>query len=107
MQHTIEALAQQLLALRTPEQIRDFRRRLDKPTAQAVIRSLGPVDRGAILLCLAFEADGWKPPFTSEIIDLDLAELNSGSGHTLDSNTFSGDGDEGRAGSDPAAADPR
>jgi hypothetical protein len=52
----VDSLATELLTLKRSSQIRAFRNRLDKATAQKVIRSplISAVDRGAISLCLQF-----------------------------------------------------
>ena len=60
----VDSLATELLTLKRSSQIRAFRNRLDKATAQKVIRSplISAVDRGAISLCLQFgEPQGGKP----------------------------------------------
>lgn len=73
---TAAALALQLRALRTPDAILAFRQRLDKDTAQAVIRALSPVDRGAVLLCLQFASSNRFDPYNSQIVDeLDAAAI--------------------------------
>lgn len=64
----ISELAERLKRLRSAGAIRRFRMPLSKETAQAVIRSpaLSAVERGSILLCLAFA-------------DTDPRSLNGGS----------------------------
>lgn len=64
----VQSIANRLAALRTAEQIKALRRTLDKDTARAVIQALSPVDRGAVLLCLAFDDDHRFAPWRSEII---------------------------------------
>ena len=66
---TAAALGEELRVLRTPDQILSFRQKLDKGTAQAVIRSLSAVDRAAVLLCLQFAGTNRFDRFNSEIID--------------------------------------
>lgn len=71
----IQALAQRLMQQTTPEGILRIRRQLDDATAQAVIRAVPPVERGALLLCLAFRnTDRWAP-FDSAIIPGSPEEL--------------------------------
>jgi hypothetical protein len=50
----IQALAAQLLQLRTGAQIAAFRRGLDAETAKAVISAVPALERGMISLCLNF-----------------------------------------------------
>lgn len=71
----VAAIAHQLRQQRTAAGLLQIRRQLDKPTAQAVIRAVPPVERGAILLCMAFRSTDRWAPFDSGIIEGDPAEL--------------------------------
>lgn len=72
----IQALAQQLMAQTTPEGILRIRRQLDDATAQAVIRAVPPLERGAILLCVSFRATDRWAPFDAAIIPADADDLS-------------------------------
>jgi hypothetical protein len=71
----IQALAQRLMAQTTPQGILQIRRQLDDATARQVIRAVPPVERSAILLCLAFRSTGRYDPFDSAIIDGPIEDL--------------------------------
>ena len=73
----IQELAQQLMAQTTPEGILRIRRGLDNATAQQVICAVPPLERGALLLCLAFRATDRWAPFDSGIIEGSLEDLFS------------------------------
>lgn len=53
----IAALADELGQLRRTDDIRRFRRKLDKQTAQKVIRACPPLVRATVLLALTFGDD--------------------------------------------------
>lgn len=64
----IEAYAKALMAQTTPQGILRIRRQLDATSAQQVIRAVPPLERAALLLCVAFRnTDRWAP-FDSAII---------------------------------------
>jgi hypothetical protein len=63
---TTTTAAKWLRRCRTTSQIRQFRAGLSKEQAQAVIRALTPVERGAVLLALNFGGE-------AVIVDVDAA----------------------------------
>jgi hypothetical protein len=65
----IDRLAAELAALRSADDILTFRAKLDKPTAQAVIRRLSPLDRAAVVLCVGFADRNRWAPFNATIVD--------------------------------------
>ena len=67
----LQATVERLKRLTTPEQIQELRRTIDATTARAVIQALPPVDRGAILICLAFKSQSRWDRWDSGIIDSD------------------------------------
>lgn len=79
----IQSVAQQLMAQTTPEGILRIRRQLDDASAKQVIRAIPPLERGALLMCLAFRSTDRWAPFDSAIIDgtmEDMIEQQSGGG---------------------------
>jgi hypothetical protein len=83
----IQAVAQQLMAQTTPEGILKIRRQLDDASAKQVIRALPPLERGALLMCIAFRSTDRWAPFDSAIIDGTLEDLieQHGGGDSLPS----------------------
>lgn len=99
------AAADELRACRTTSQIKAFRAGLTKDQAQAVIKSLTPTERGAVLLALHFGGTmgrgNWEGPADATIIDtLEVHQANP-TGVTPPDGGHPGTEDDGCAERDP------